>query len=793
MRLFVYKTVLAQSTDHDSVALHCIRLDTLQNFIIEVTPVTHCGWFCVYGTGLETIKSIPVPDKTLFIVADPDAEQRCPRALLEQSKPNTDLKRYWFRVDNLSPSGRDYEFDTLADYIGMELSETLAHQGVRAPLSFTYFALPTNETLRSIHPVEVLQRILPRFGICSVYTVHHDCLNDLAKKNTCSISPKQFAEVFQNPEKTYVHTEVPHIMEYCIINCTTLTTGAKTFKVEFSSEAHAKECAKLDGTSLESVLQSIKGLDLKLVFVKSPMFKPKKQVDLFFPDDGSSRVLSVISPDQKGMSSTKLNPHWIFVPLFQDTTRADIDEMLPVAITMSQFASVPLNFTLMDRLTTSKSLKLVEFWITKTMLQRGYNVLPYPKRSKLNEKKKKKGDSLGGAVKTPVTGVHFSDETHVIVMVDLQSFYSSIIAEKNMCITQPLSYLLENPALSSDIKGAQKKIKKIDDHSVAKLEPFKKLTKAEKTKLTIQGKEIPSLKIKKLEGRLAPIAEEAWRGVNERRCAPDQIVKNALKKMLSCLYGVMLNNSMRYGVRQMGVAITSWGRFYINEIGNRLHSVLCDRANADKGFLLGITDSILLHASRQPETDIEELIKHNLALLQLTKLRINKPEFFDAVYIQNKTGYAFLKPGQKILIEDTIRALEPIKKKVPKDQKEIYINIMTTVLLKASTESVTDLIGQLATTAEDEGPSSDAHIVGKIIVARYMSLFAPEVLKSEEMARLARVTSVGTLSKVKSKVNSIKGQSSSHSHIIIEYEHEGSERSAKWWEASELDNAIGFM
>lgn len=804
MRVFVYKTVLVQSTDHDSVSLHLVSLETLQTMIVEVAHVKHSGWFCVYGTGLETIKTISSPDGTHFISADPDAEKRFPRALLEQSKPAIDTNRYWFRVDGLSASGRNYDFGSLSDHISLEVTEHLALKGIKPRLFFSYFAMPTLETMRSIHPVEVLQRIQPRFGICSVYTIDDNddkkqWFKDLASKGFCKITSQQFAESFKSPEKAFVHKDMSSIMEYCIINSSVLTTGSQRFQVEFSSEVHAKECGRVDGTSLDSVLQSIKPLDLKIVFVKSPIFKPKKKKEMhqevYFADDGTSRVLTAISPEHTSMSSTRLNPNWTFVPLYQDTARVEIDEAIPVALAMSQFASIPLNITLMDRLTSNKSMKMVEFWITRTMLQRGFDVLPYAKRHTLNDKKRSKKSDMGGSVKNPVAGVHFADETHVILMVDLQSFYSSIIAEKNMCITQSLAYLSESPSLASNILPAQKKIKKVDDHSVAMLEPFNKLTKAEKTKLRIQGKEIPSLKIKKLEARLAPIAEEAWRGINERRNAEDDVVKRALKKMLSCLYGVMLNSSMRYGVRQLGMAITSWGRFYINEIGNRLHTVLCDRVNEDRGVLLGITDSILLHATRRNEKEIEELIKHNLTLLQLTKLRVNAPEFFKAVYIQHKTGYAFLRENQKVVTVETVRALEPVQKKVPVSQKDIYINVMTTVLSGASVETIADLIGQIGSAAEEEGPMSDAYAVSRILIKRYMNLFPADVLKGEHMARLAQLTSVGTMGNAKSKVNSVKQQQNTQNRILIstQIDTSVSGTESNWWEPGALDTAIGFV
>ncbi len=797
MRLFVYKCVLVQYPNRDAINVFGFCLDTLANVIITVNDVRVSGWFYVTGARLEKLKSLSSPDGVLSIVADPDAEMRYPRALAPPKQGQAQNTKYWFRVDNISPSGRDYDFEKLAMHVNMELTDYLISEHLKTQIQVEFFAIPTTDTRASMQPLEVLQRLQPKFTLCGTFDIPdaHNGSQQHKDSEIREMTPKEFSALFDRPKTEFVHKDAAALLDYCIIECADQAqVGLRKFNVQFASDNVAKEfksCA--DTSNLETVLHELSRFDLKIIFAKSEHFKDEETSDetCLFADDGTKRVLEVLQPDASKISLSRTKSNWIYVPVYNGTTKEQIDAAIPVAVALSQFAAIPLHLTLMDLLTTSKKKKMVEYFITKSLIKRNYVVLPYPKRS-AEYVKGSANDSAGGSVKEPQKGVHFADDTHEIVMIDIRSYYPSIIAEQDLCVTQPLSHINRVPCLADDIPAASRRIRKTQDYNVSKLDPFNKLTKAEKEKLVRQGKEVPMLKIKKLEAQLAPIPEAVWAGVQLRNKSTDPIVQTALKNLLSSLYGAILTRSMRYSAPALGSAVTAWGRFYIFEIGRRLNTALCDITNNDRGFLLGITDSMLLHVSKMDRKEMADLIDYNLHIMRLKRIEIKPLEFFKAVYIQHKTGYCWITDGQDRISVETCKALEPKQENVPQAEKDLYIEIISMVLSKASQESVLDFLERLVTSAEQDGVSSPAFTVGKILVKRYMSLFTPEVLKSEIFQRMARLTSVGKSVTAKTKVNSIKKSSSENGnriHLLEAYESPHS----NWHESGKLDALIGFM
>lgn len=604
----------------------------------------------------------------------PTAEKEAPASSVKPLKPG--FTRVWYKVANVCPRGTSVDVAEIWQCI----VEHLIENGYpRTGATINPFALPTSNTQKGIPAIEPLLRVNRAFRLPGVYDV------PAATASEAWIDVARFVALYSEPiQDDVIPIPYAHIYKKGVdISTTMLSTAVGSSSSMATQNAAANRARRLnrfglrlgfDGSDndLVEIPEETCGVHLVEIigFLKSGGGKPRMPAvllvetdDKMWPSDSGVDVLTALCGDI--ITPNEMLRHWT-VCAVRPHMCTDLDEMyetLSAAISVASITSATMSCMIHGLFFGSQAVKIADAFVTRALIRAKRTVLPWP-RSAATERVKAEvdGDSdpmakknidkafKGGSTSDAKTGLFCADREHSIVHVDCQSYYPTIVWERKICPTKPLSYFTLPPR---GINLAEE-VHHMTDSVASRLN--------EAPLSTEYGALIMM--------RLKPTTRPA--------------VKNALKTVLNSTYGTFAQKNMRYYCKPISIAVAAYGRAYIDYFRSELEAGLCDRGNSDGGLLLSITDSFVYHCRLTTPAKVEKVIAAAKKKYGIGRIRFGAPEFYSAIWIKNNS-FRFWMPIEKTEVTvSTVRGLEPRQSATSEERKRVVLELMTACLLRCS-------------------------------------------------------------------------------------------------------------
>lgn len=227
---------------------------------------------------------------------------------------------------------------------------------------------------------------------------------------------------------------------------------------------------------------------------------------------------------------------------------------------------------------------------------------------------KRKPQYGGGLVLEPKAGLYDT----IILLLDFNSLYPSIIQEYNICFTtlsrRPTqtfsqynsSYSFQNSNVKSDKKKKKKVIKNEDDHksedaSDNENEENETNDEINLNSITTKEKAILPLLLESLVKKRREIKQEMKNEKNEGKLQNLDIKQKAVKLSANSLYGFLGYKNSRFYVKSIAALITETGRNILQNTVKLVH----DKHSLE--VIYGDTDSIMINSRTKILKDALEL------------------------------------------------------------------------------------------------------------------------------------------------------------------------------------------